>query len=137
MRDLQTLRCGTVRNSASNVFSMLVWRLSLPVLPSPGEAALLSSPPECRKTSRASWSDISIRSICSSMSTFTSMEDILPIGSKQDTQEAPINTHIPRTTCPMMQQQGAESRMEPIGMLCFPQALKHNWTKRKMNKKLH
>lgn len=50
-------------------------------LPMTGEAALLSSPPECRNTSRASWSDMSIRSICSSMSTFTSMEDMLPIGS--------------------------------------------------------
>lgn len=49
--------------------------------PATGEAALLSSPPECRKTSRASWSDMSIRSICSSMSTFTSMDDMLPIGS--------------------------------------------------------
>lgn len=50
-------------------------------IPSICEATLLSSPPELRKTSNASWSDMSIRSICSSMSTFTSIDDMLPIVS--------------------------------------------------------
>lgn len=49
--------------------------------PETGDSAVLSSPPEFKKTSRASWSEMSIRSICSSMSMFTSMDDMLPMGS--------------------------------------------------------
>lgn len=44
-------------------------------------STVLFSPPELRKTSKASWSDMSRRSICSNVSTFTSIEDILPMGS--------------------------------------------------------
>lgn len=46
----------------------------------PGPATLLSSVPQPRNTS---WSDRSIMSICSSMSTFTSMEEMLPKGAAE------------------------------------------------------
>lgn len=49
--------------------------------PETGDSTALSSPPEFRKTSKASWSDMSIRSICSNTSMFTSMDDMLPMGS--------------------------------------------------------
>lgn len=44
---------------------------------------LLSSVPQPRNTSTVSWSDKSIMSICSSMSTFTSMEEMLPKGAAE------------------------------------------------------
>lgn len=53
--------------------------------PGSGDASAPSSAPEpepeLRKTSRASWSEISIKSICSRTSTFTSIEEILPMGA--------------------------------------------------------
>lgn len=52
-------------------------------IPGRGPATLLSSVPQPRNTSMVSWSDRSIMSICSSMSTFTSMEEMLPKGAAE------------------------------------------------------
>lgn len=52
-------------------------------LPVPGPELLLSSVPQPRNTSTVSWSVRSIMSICSSTSTFTSMEEMLPKGAAE------------------------------------------------------
>lgn len=56
--------------------------LRLPV-PGRGPELLLSSVPQPRNTSTVSWSVRSIMSICSSTSTFTSMEEMLPKGAAE------------------------------------------------------
>lgn len=64
---------------------MLTWqrsaRLSVTccLIPGSGEVSKPSSPPELKKTSSVSWSDTSTSSIWSSKSTFTSMDEMLPI----------------------------------------------------------
>jgi len=55
-------------------------RLLIPVR---GAETLPSSVPQARNTSTVSWSDRSIMSICSSTSTFTSMEEMLPKGAAE------------------------------------------------------
>lgn len=50
-------------------------------IPGSGDVSPPSSPPELKKTSKVSWSEMSISSIWSSKSTFTSMEEMLPIGA--------------------------------------------------------
>lgn len=68
--------------------------------PGSGDANAPSSAPEpeLRNTSRASWSDMSIRSICSRTSTFTSIEEMLPMGAvhvdKKNTQCAYLMLHL-------------------------------------------
>lgn len=52
-------------------------------VPGRDPAVLLSSVPQPRNTSTVSWSDRSSTSICSSMSTFTSMEEMLPKGAAE------------------------------------------------------
>lgn len=52
-------------------------------IPGRDPAMLLSSVPQPRNTSTVSWSDRSSTSICSSMSTFTSMEEMLPKGAAE------------------------------------------------------
>lgn len=54
--------------------------LFLVSLPGSGEVSTPSSP-ELKKTSKVSWSEMSISSIWSSKSTFTSMDEMLPIGA--------------------------------------------------------
>lgn len=81
-------------------------------IPIIGEATLLSSPPELRKTSKASWSDMSIKSICSSMSTFTSIEDMLPIVSAY--QRKSNNITFCNLTPQPARYQGFESRMNGV-----------------------
>lgn len=52
-------------------------------IPGRDPATLLSSVPQPKNTSTVSWSDRSSTSICSSMSTFTSMEEMLPKGAAE------------------------------------------------------
>lgn len=59
------------------------------ILHIPGPATLLSSVPQPRNTS---WSDRSIMSICSSMSTFTSMEEMLPKGAAETEASEKVST---------------------------------------------
>lgn len=65
----------------------------LPLAPGNADTSAPSSElePELRKTSRASWSDTSIRSICSRTSTFTSMEEMLPMGAVHEQEAARQN----------------------------------------------
>lgn len=50
-------------------------------IPGSGDMSPPSSPLELKKTSKLSWSEMSISSIWSSRSTFTSMDEMLPIGA--------------------------------------------------------
>ena len=50
-------------------------------IPGSVEVSTPSSPPELKKTSKASWSEMSISSIWSSKSTFTSIDEMLPMGA--------------------------------------------------------
>jgi len=50
-------------------------------IPGSGGVSAPSSPSQLKNTSKASWSEMSVRSIWSSKSTFTSMDETLPIGA--------------------------------------------------------
>lgn len=50
-------------------------------IPGSGDVSPSSSPLELKKTSKVSWSEMSISSIWSSRSTFTSIDEMLPIGA--------------------------------------------------------
>lgn len=83
--------------------------VSYPLLPSSGHEHESSSSVEARNTSRASWSEMSKRSICSSMSTLTSMDEMLLMGATEHGEEKEknnnprvlniINRIISRTKC--------------------------------------
>lgn len=59
------------------------WEHLCSLLPSTEHEHVSSSSVEARNTSRASWSEISKRSICSSMSTLTSMDEMLLMGANK------------------------------------------------------
>lgn len=64
------------------------------LIPVRGSETLLSSVPQARNTSTVSWSDRSIMSICSSTSTFTSMEEMLPKGAAETEVSKKVNASV-------------------------------------------
>lgn len=76
----------------------------------PGPATLLSSVPQPRNTSMVSWSDRSIMSICSSMSTFTSMEEMLPRGAAETEASKKVSAGARQRALPALCRQHHEER---------------------------